>query len=80
VIENEYRDSVTAVLGPVLVVLVLLPVDLWVYRDAKRCADEGAPVVLRIGRFAVATPASWLLGCLLLWIFFFPMYVLSRSR
>ena len=70
----------TAVIGPALVVLVVLLLNLWVYRDAKRCADEGAPVVLRMGGFVVATPAMWLLGCLVLWIFFFPLYVVSRSR
>ena len=59
---------------------VIGAIDLWVYRDAKRCADEGAPVVLRIGGLTVSTPAGWLLGCLVLWIFFFPMYVISRSR
>jgi hypothetical protein len=46
---------VTAALVPVLVVLVIVPIDLWVYLDAKRFADEGAPVVLRVGAFVVDT-------------------------
>jgi hypothetical protein len=68
------------ILGPLVVVVVIGAIDLWVYRDAERCADEGAPVVLRIGGLVVSTPARWLLGCVILWIFFFPMYVISRSR
>ena len=67
-------------LVPVLVVLVILAVDLWVYADAKRCADEGAPVALRVGAFAVDTPAAWFVACLVLWVIFFPLYVASRAR
>jgi hypothetical protein len=70
---------VSALLIPVLVVLVILAIDLWVYVDAKRCADEGAPVVLRVGAFVVDTPATWFLGCLVLWIIFFPLYIASRA-
>lgn len=70
----------SATLAPLVVVVVIGAIDLWVYVDAKRCAAEGAPVVLRIGGFVVRTPAAWLLGCVILWIFFFPMYVISRSR
>jgi hypothetical protein len=28
----------------------------------------------------LSTPVAWLLACVLLWVFFFPMYVVSRSR
>ena len=60
-------------------VLVLLAVDLWVYADAKRCADEGAPVVLRVGTVAFGTPTAWFLACLVLWVIFFPLYLASRA-
>ena len=68
-----------AALVPVLVVLVILAIDLWGYADAKQRADKGAPVVLRIGAFVVETPATWFIGCLLLWILFFPLYMVSRT-
>ena len=68
-----------AALVPVLVVLVILAIDQWVYADAKQRADKGAPVVLRIGAFVVETPATWFIGCLLLWILFFPLYMVSRT-
>jgi len=70
---------VTALLAPLLVLLIVVATDLWVYADAKRCAAEGSPVLLRIGSFAIDTPVAWLVGCAVLWIFFFPMYFVSRS-
>ncbi|NMM23572.1 MAG: hypothetical protein HHJ11_08745 [Phycicoccus sp.] len=68
-----------AALVPVLVLLVILAIDLWVYADARQRADRGAPVVVRIGVFVLGTPETWLLGCLVLWIFFFPLYMVSRA-
>lgn len=76
---QTYRGAVSAAFVPVLVILAILAIDLWVYADAKRCADEGTPVVLRLGAFVVQTPAMWFVGCLVLWIVFFPLYVVSRA-
>jgi hypothetical protein len=70
---------VSPLLAPLVAVVAILAVDLWVYADAKRCAEHGAPVVLRIGGFVVETPGTWFLGCLLLWILFFPAYLVSRK-
>jgi hypothetical protein len=47
-----------AALVPVLVLLVILAIDLWVNADAKQRADQGAPVVLRIGAFVLETPET----------------------
>lgn len=69
----------TAALVPVLVVLVIVAIDVWVYSDSKQRADQGAPVVVRIGAFVVETPATWFVGCLLLWILFFPLYMVNRT-
>jgi hypothetical protein len=68
-----------AALVPVLLVLVIVTIDLWVYADSKQRADQGAPVVVQIGAFVVETPATWFVGCLLLWILFFPLYMVSRT-
>jgi hypothetical protein len=67
-------------LAPLVVLLVVVLTDLWVYVDAKRCAAGGTPVFLRIGRFTIETPAAWLVACMVLWVVFFPMYLVSRSR
>jgi hypothetical protein len=42
--------------------------------------DAGAPVILRVGGFVVEIPVVVVSGCLVLWIFFFPMYLVSRSH
>lgn len=61
------------------VVVVLLGIDLWVYADAKRCAEAGAPVVFRLGTLVVDTPVGWFLSCLVLWVVAFPIYLVSRK-
>lgn len=67
-----------AALVPVLALLALLAVDRWVYVDAQAHAEHGHPVVFRSGSLKVDTPAAWALGCLILWIFFFPLYLANR--
>jgi hypothetical protein len=69
-----------ASLGSLLLVLVFVASDIWVFVDAKRCSQAGSPVFLRIGRLSLETPLAWFVGCVLLWIFFFPMYLVSRSH
>ena len=53
---RQYGWHMPATLVPVLVLLVILAVDLWVYADAKQRADQGAPVVVRIGAFVLERP------------------------
>jgi hypothetical protein len=65
---------------PLLMLFVLLATDLWVYLDAKVQAQRGTPVVFTIGSFEVHTPTQWFIGCLLLWIVAFPLYITGRSR
>jgi hypothetical protein len=43
-------------LVPILVLLLVLATDLWVYADAKAHAERGTPIVASIGRLVVATP------------------------
>jgi hypothetical protein len=65
---------------PVLVLLAILAADLWVYADARAYGDRGTPVVFSFGSLQVDTPAAWFLGCLILWIVFFPIYLKSRDQ
>lgn len=68
----------TAALVPVLVVLVVLASDAWVYRDQKMQSAAGHPVVFSLGKFRLDSPTSWFVGCLVMWIVFFPLYVIGR--
>lgn len=64
---------------PLIVLLVILATDLWVYVDARAQSERGTPVFFKFGAFQIDTPAAWLFGCVLLWIVFFPLYVTARS-
>ncbi len=54
-------------------------VDLWVYMDAGQRTREGRPVVVMIGSWQIASPATWLAACLVLWVFFVPLYLRARQ-
>ncbi len=71
--------SVTA-LAPLFILLLVLTADAWVYLDSKARVDRGAPVVCSNGIFRMATPAAWLFGCLILWLLFFPLYLICRGQ
>jgi len=65
---------------PLLAVVAVLFADTWVYGDARAHAERGRPVVFSSGNLRVDTPAAWFLGCLLLWIVLFPLYIASRGK
>lgn len=71
---------VTGLMTSLALLLIVIATDVWVYTDARRCAAEGSPVFLRVGTFRIDTPVAWLVSCVVLWIFFFPTYLVSRSR
>ena len=66
-------------LTPLLVLVLLAGVDVWVYRDSSTRAAHDRPVVFQRGAFRIDEPAAWLVGCVLLWVVFFPLYVVSRG-
>ena len=63
-----------------LALLVVLAADAWVFTDAKVRENGGAPVVVSIGSFEISRPVMWFVCCVVLWIVFFPLYVVSRNR
>ncbi len=70
-------DSVTSFI-PLIVLLIVVGVDVWVYVDAKARQDGPDEVVMTFGSFSVDTPTAWLVGCLLLFVVFFPLYLVAR--
>jgi hypothetical protein len=70
----------TTALAPLAVFLILFASAVWVYQDAQFQVRRGTPVYLSVGTFRVDTPAAWLFVCVVLWIIFFPLYVLARGR
>ncbi len=65
-----------AALGLLLVALV---VDAWVFLEARAREAEGRAIVATVGPVTLATPAQWLLGCLLLWVFVVPLFLVARN-
>jgi len=86
---HEERDAVHFHIPPgnaagaaivLAVIVVMVPATaLWVYGDAKQQATHRNVAVFSIHTFDVDTPVKWFLACLLLWEFFFPLYLGSRS-
>ena len=66
-------------LPPLIVLGAVLLSDAWVYSDAVHRRRVGRTVAVRIGRLRVDTPEAWLLGCLLLWVVFLPLYLVGRN-
>ncbi|MFU8870988.1 hypothetical protein [Micromonospora sp. SL4-19] len=67
-------------LAPILVLLVVLALDVWVYTDARQRLRQGDPVSVSLGSFRMRTPEAWFLGCLILWVVFFPLYLSASGR
>lgn len=75
---RAYSPSVAVLLIPAFVALLVVSVDVWVLTDARRWAQAGSPVVFRFGSLSIATPESWALACLVLFVFFLPIYAVAR--
>jgi len=69
---------VAVLLAPVLVALVVVSFSVWVYADARRWVLAGTPVVFRLGSLTITTPRAWALSCLLIFVFFAPIYSIAR--
>ena len=67
-------------LVPILVLLLVVGIDLWVYADAIAHFQRGTPVVFSSEFLIVGTPAAWFLACLLLSIVFIPLYITIRGH
>jgi hypothetical protein len=63
---------------PILVVLLLLAIDAWIYVDANAHSERGTPVVFSAGSLRISTPAAWFAACLFFSVVFIPVYMVSR--
>ncbi len=70
--------NLAAVLVPLVVVAGL---DAWVYVDASGRRGTAREVSVTIaGRVTIDQPATWLVGCVVLFVMFFPLYLLARRH
>jgi hypothetical protein len=65
---------------PILLLLVVLATDLWVYLDSGSRLAGGEPVTVTLGPFRVESPTVWFVACLVLWIVAFPLYLVARGQ
>lgn len=67
-------------LVPIIIVLLIISTDLWVYSDARAHAHQGDPVVFSAGSVQLDSPEIWAVVCLVLWVLGFPLYLASRNH
>ncbi|GAA4182887.1 hypothetical protein GCM10022252_09510 [Streptosporangium oxazolinicum] len=67
-------------LVPILVLLLALGIDTWIYADAKERLRQGNPASFSFGSLRIETPQAWFLGSLILWVVFFPLYLTATGR
>jgi len=70
----------TGALVSILVLLAVLALDVWVYTDATQRLRQGKAASVSIGTVRLETPQAWFLGCLILWVVFFPLYLMATGR
>jgi hypothetical protein len=67
-------------LVPILLLLVVLTTDFWVYQDSGSRLAGGEPVTGTLGPFRLESPTVCFIACLVLWIVAFPLYLVARSQ
>jgi len=72
--------TILSAVAPIILLLVVLATDVWVYRDSGHRLARGEPVTVTLGPYRMESPTVWLVACLLLWILAFPLYLVARSQ
>lgn len=67
-------------IGSAFALALLVPVDVWVFLDARRRERDHDQVQLEIGPLRFERPTQWLAGCLLLFVVFVPAYLVARQH
>jgi hypothetical protein len=67
------------VVSVLVVVLCVGALSLWVLQDARSRQARGRPVVATLAGFTVEKPEVWAALCLLVVVFFLPVYLVARS-
>jgi hypothetical protein len=67
------------VMGGVALIVVLGAVSIWVLADARSRMKLDRPVVATLGAVTIDKPEVWAALCLLVAVFFVPLYIVARS-
>jgi hypothetical protein len=66
------------VITGLVLILVVAALDAWVYFDARGRQGTRREVTATIGALRIDRPEMWMGWCLLLFVFFFPLYLVAR--
>jgi hypothetical protein len=66
------------VTSSLLLILAVVALDVWVYCDARGRQGTRREVTASIGALHIDRPEMWMGWCLLLFILFFPLYIVAR--
>lgn len=58
--------------------LLIVAADVWVYLDARSRQGTRREVSATVVSMQVDTPQAWLLWCVVLFVFAFPLYLTAR--
>lgn len=61
-----------------MAIAVLAISDAWVYLDARSWVEKNRPVSVQMGDLLIEGPRAWLMFCAVLFVFFFPLYLVAR--
>jgi hypothetical protein len=70
----------TGVLTTLFALAVVVPLDVWVWFDARAHIRRDEPVVLSIGSLTLEDPVHWTVACLVLFVVAFPAYLVCRAE
>jgi hypothetical protein len=62
-----------------VLMVAILASDFWIYVDATAHEERGRPVIARVGALEVARPQMWLTAVVIVWVLFFPLYIVARK-
>jgi hypothetical protein len=65
---------------PVIAVLVVVGLGLWVFSDARARQGTRREVTVTIGSMHIDRPEVWTACCLVVFVVFFPLYLVARRE
>lgn len=66
-------------LEPLALLVVVVIVDVWILVEARTREATGQEVVATVGPVSLSTPQHWLAGCIVLWVFVVPLFLVARK-
>lgn len=66
--------------APLVLLVVVVALDAWVYVDARRRQGTDREVSATVAGLTIDRPLAWLVWCVVLFVVAFPLYVVARAH